>query len=86
MDQKSQLISYLAEKSTSNRWMFLHHPFGMDVRCLFWMDGWMDIHERACHWLGGWLSLLHKTYLAQIRMNGKDQDVAVNLHKTFIQR
>jgi len=68
----------------------IHHPFEMDVRCLFWMDGWMDgwmdIHERACDWLGGWLSLLHKTYLAQLTMNGKDQDVAVNLHKTFIQR
>jgi hypothetical protein len=64
----------------------LHHPFEMDVRCLFWMDGWMDIHERESDWLGTWLSLLHETYLAQLTMNGKDQDVAVNLHKTFIQR
>jgi len=50
------------------------------------MAGWMDIHERACHWLGGWLSLLHKTYLAQLTMNGKDQEVAVNQNKTFIER
>jgi hypothetical protein len=49
------------------------------------MAGWMDIHERACHWLGGWLSLLHKTYLAQLTMNGKDQEVAVNQNKTFIE-
>lgn len=53
-DQKSQLPGYLAEKSTSNRWMNeLRHPSGMDVRCLFWMDGWIFMSERVTGWVAG---------------------------------